>query len=83
MAHARAVVMSWPQPLTPKSYKYSSPFRLGVGVRGRLVVGGRDSVGLVYIGLATQESFADLRLGPGSLLTPGIHRDPSMIFTIN
>ena len=30
MACARAVVMSWPRPLTPKSYKYSSPFRLGV-----------------------------------------------------
>ena len=56
----------------PKSYKYSSPFGLGVGVRGRLVVGGRDSVGLVYIRLATQESFADLRLGPGSSLAPGI-----------
>ena len=47
------------------------------------VVGGRDSVGLVYTGLATQESFADLRLSPGSLLAPGIRRDPSTIFTIN
>ena len=62
-------------PPTPKSYKYSSPFRLERG--------GRDSVGLVYIGLATQESFVDLRLSPGSSLTPGIRRDPSMIFTIN
>ena len=59
-------------PPTPKSYKYSSPF----GLRGY-------SVGLVYIGLATQESFADLRLSPGSSLAPGICRDPSTIFTIN
>ena len=64
-------------PPTPKSYKYSSPFGLGVWR------GGRDSVGLVYIGLATQESFVDLRLSLGSSLTPGIRRDPSMIFTIN
>ena len=77
MARACAVVTSWPCPPTPKSYKYSSPFGLG------LLRGGRDSVGLVYIRLATQESFVDLRLGPGSLFTPGIRRDPSMIFTIN
>ena len=69
-------------PPTPKSYKYSSPFGLGEW-RGRGVVGGRDSVGLVYIGLATQESFVDLRLSPGSSLAPGIRRDPSTIFTIN
>ena len=62
-------------PPTPKSYKYSSPFGLERG--------GRDSVGLVYIGLATQESFTDLRLSPGSSLVPGICRNPSMIFTIN
>ena len=62
-------------PLTPKSYKYSSPFGLGRG--------GRESVGLVYIGLATQESFVDLRLSPGSSLAPGIRRDPLTIFTIN
>ena len=59
-------------PPTPKSYKYSSPF----GLRG-------DSVSLVYIGLATQESFADLRLSPGSSIAPGIRRDPLTIFTIN
>ena len=69
-------------PPTPKSYKYSSPFRLEV-LRVGVVVGGRDSVSLVYIGLATQESFADLRLRPGSSFTPGIRRDPSTIFTIN
>ena len=68
-------------PPTPKSYKYSSPF--GLRVAGGCVVGGRDSVGLVYIGLATQELFVDLRLSPGSSLAPGIRRDPSMIFTIN
>ena len=87
MARACTVVKSWPRPPTPKSYKYSSPFGLGgvCVVRGAwsLVVGGRDSVGLVYIRLATQESFADLRLSPGSSLAPGIHRDPSTIFTIN
>ena len=63
-------IMAPPPP--PKSYKYSSPLR----TRG-------DSVGLVYIRLATQESFADLRLSPGSSLAPGIRRDPSTIFTIN
>ena len=68
-------------PPTPKSYKYSSPFRLRVCVG--VVVGGRDSVSLVYIRLATQESFADLRLSLGSSLAPGIRRDPSTIFTIN
>ena len=68
-------------PLTPKSYKYSSPFGLGLRVGG--AVGGRDSVSLVYIGLATQESFVDLRLSPGSSPAPGIHQDPSTIFTIN
>ena len=68
-------------PPTPKSYKYSSPFGLRVCVG--VVVGGRDSVGLVYIGLATQESFADLRLSPRSSLAPGIRRDPLTIFTIN
>ena len=56
-------------PPTPESYKYSSPFGLG-----------GDSVGLVYIGLATQESLSDLRLSPGSSLAPGFHQDPSMIF---
>ena len=70
-------------PPTPKSYKYSSPFGLGEGEGVEGAVGGRDSVGLVYIGLATQESFVDLRLSPGSSLTPGIRRDPSTIFTIN
>ena len=82
MARAHAIVMSWLHPPTPKSYKYSSPF----GLRGEAwlcVVGGRDSVGLVYIRLATQESFVDLRLSPGSSLAPGIRQDPSMIFTIN
>ena len=44
---------------------------------------GGDSVGLVYIGLATQESFADLRLSPGLSLAPGIRRDPLTIFTKN
>ena len=29
MARARTIVMSWPHPPTPKSYKYSSPFGLG------------------------------------------------------
>ena len=29
MARARTVVMSWPRPSTPKSYKYWSPFGLG------------------------------------------------------
>ena len=70
-------------PPTPKSYKYSSPFGLGGRKAWLCVVGGRDSVGLVYTGLATQESFADLRLSPGSSLAPGICRDPSTIFTIN
>ena len=85
MARARAVVTSWPRPRPQKAINTRVPSDSGcvcvcaVGV----VVGGRDSVGLVYIGLATQESFADLRLSPGSSLAPGICRDPSMIFTIN
>ena len=67
MARTRAVVTSWPCPPTPKSYKYSSPF--GLGVRGRLVVGGRDSVGLVYIGLATHRlQTSDSALGRPSPL---------------
>ena len=83
MARARAVVTSWPRPQPQKAINTRVPSDSGCVCVWGVMVGGRDSVGLVYIGLATQESFADLRLSPGSSLAPGIRRDPSTIFTIN
>ena len=78
----RRYVMALP-PRPQKAINTRVPLDSGREGRGRCVVGGRDSVGLVYIGLATQESFTDHRLSPGSSLTPGICRDPLTIFTIN